>query len=382
MTDLVVISLENWDEVWRRNQHLIAGLLQNGTVGRVLFVEPAIDALHEIRRGRRLSVRGRGLRKVRLEGGVGELWAYRPLKSLPRRLDPHGDTRRAREVKRVAQSLSMKDPVLWVNDPGGAEVMDATGWTSLYDITDDWLVADRPTQELSRLRRQESRLFERTREVVVCSESLRVDKSAYRPVVLVPNAVDLAPYRKLAPRPLDLPPARVALYVGTTHRDRVDVDLCIRTASVLRREDAHLVLVGPHPLSSSDLGALREAGVMLLGPRRSNEVPAYLQHADVLLVPHVVSDFTQSLDPIKAYEYAAANRLVVSTPVQGFVDRDDRRVLVVEATSFPEAVANTLSAARAWSPPDESAIPSWADRVEMMGGVLSRLNGRPGTGAE
>ena len=27
MTELVVLSLEAWDEVWRRNQHLVAGLL-------------------------------------------------------------------------------------------------------------------------------------------------------------------------------------------------------------------------------------------------------------------------------------------------------------------------------------------------------------------
>ena len=37
-------------------------------------------------------------------------------------------------------------------------------------------------------------------------------------------------------------------------------------------------------------------------------VPAYLRHADVLLVPHVVDAFTDSLDPIKLYEYRAGGR--------------------------------------------------------------------------
>ena len=67
MTDLVVISLEVWDEVWRRNQHLIAGLLRTGRVDRVLFVEPAVDIVHDLRSRRRPERTGqhRGLRRHR-----------------------------------------------------------------------------------------------------------------------------------------------------------------------------------------------------------------------------------------------------------------------------------------------------------------------------
>ena len=43
MTDLVVMSLERWDDVWRRNQHLVAGLLADDPALRVLFVEPPAD---------------------------------------------------------------------------------------------------------------------------------------------------------------------------------------------------------------------------------------------------------------------------------------------------------------------------------------------------
>ena len=43
---------------------------------------------------------------------------------------------------------------------------------------------------------------------------------------------------------------------------------------------------------------------------------AYLQHADVLVVPHLVNAFTDSLDPIKLYEYQAVDKPVISTPVR------------------------------------------------------------------
>lgn len=60
--DLVVVSLEPWDRVWRRNQHLVHGLLTSDPRPRVLFVEPSRDPLHDIHRGN-LPRSGRGLRR-------------------------------------------------------------------------------------------------------------------------------------------------------------------------------------------------------------------------------------------------------------------------------------------------------------------------------
>ncbi|WP_134772041.1 glycosyltransferase [Ornithinimicrobium flavum] len=372
MTDLVVISLEPWDEVWRRNQHLVAGLLRSGEVRRALFVEPPVDVLHDLRSRRRPT--STGMRSVDLEGAEGRLWALRPQKTLPRRVDPAGDRRRARTVVRTAQRLDLRDPVLWVNDPGGWEVLAASGWPALYDITDDWLVADRPEPELARLRRQETSLFADCREVVVCSEGLVRTKSQHRDVALIPNAVDVGPYRSRQPRPADLGEGPVALYLGTAHRDRVDVDLLVRTALHLGRAvGGTVVLAGPAPLPRDDLVRLQAAGVRVLGPRPSNMVPAYLQHADVLIVPHVLTEFTASLDPIKAYEYRAARRPVVSTPVPGFESGTDPLVTAVGAEEFPEAVAVAAGRSTPWSPDIPHDIPTWSQRVQQMAGVLERV---------
>lgn len=283
----------------------------------------------------------------------------------------------------TARRLGLKDPVLWVNDPGGVEVLRASGWPALYDITDDWLVADRPRAELDRLRGQEAQLMAQCRQVVVCSPALRETKSREREVVLVPNAVDLDAYRTLRPRPSDLPAGPVAVYLGTVHRDRVDVELCVDTAT--RLADGHagaraasLVLVGPAPLPPEDLAQLRAAGVHVLGPRPSSQVTAYLQHADVLVVPHVLTPFTASLDPIKAYEYRAAGRQVVATRVPGFADAADPRVHAVDRPDFPDAVAAACARSRPWSAGDLPDVPCWQDRVRQMSDVLDLVRGEGG----
>jgi teichuronic acid biosynthesis glycosyltransferase TuaH len=374
VTDLVVLSLESWDRVWRRNQYLVAGLLATEPDLRVLFVEPAVDPLWDVVQRRRPRM-GDGLREVTDVPGVGagRLWRLEATKPLPRRLDPLGDSRSGRAVRRAVRRLGFRSPLLWVNDPGGARLVAETGWPALYDITDDWLAAKRSAREHDRLVRDEDTLLRECAEVVVCSPALAATKGAQRPVTLVPNAVDVALYRVPSTRPADLPEGPVALYVGTLHRDRMDLDLCVATARGLG-DRGRLVVVGPVLLDAADRDRLRAAGVVLLGSRDRREIPAYLQHADVLVVPHVVDEFTDSLDPIKLYEYRAVARPVVSTPVAGFRDDPDPRTTIAAGGEFVAAVVAAVPAPTRF--PDgvgATDVPSWADRVDQMRDVLTRL---------
>lgn len=373
MTDLVVISLEKWDGVWRRNQYLIDGLLKTDAGLRVLFVEPAADPLYDLI-SRRAARRGGGLRVVEQPGsGAGRIWAYQPTKLLPRRIDPGVDGRMASRIQRVADSVGFRNPILWINDPAGAATLETTGWPALYDVTDDWLEADRTEAEHERLIRAEALLMERCAEVVVCSPALVRTKGASRRVTLIPNAVDVEAYRVPRERPGDLPDGPVAVYLGTVHTDRIDVGLCVETAKAVRGR-GRLVMVGPALLGPEDRGRLETAGVTLLGAKDRADVPAYLQHADVLLVPHVVTSFTDSLDPIKLYEYRAVGRPVVSTPVAGFREGGDPRITVATGSGFATAVAHSLPARSRFPAGLEDDVATWRIRVVEMRRVLERVS--------
>ncbi|WP_277452469.1 glycosyltransferase [Janibacter sp. DB-40] len=372
--DLVVISLEPWDRVWRRNQHLLAGLLREDASLRVLVVEPARDPLHSLRTGHPPRT-GRDLRRGPHLPGVGPdaLWLLEPTKALPRRVDAHQDERWADGVLAAASRLGLTRPVLWVNDPRGALVMERAGWPTLYDITDDWLEADRDPGALARLTAHEAALMRRAVEVVVCSRTLVATKSSRRPVTLVHNAVDLGAVVRPTTRPGDLPPGPVATYVGTLHSDRLDVGLCEATARALSGRGT-LVLVGPDALTRAEQDRLDGAGVVRLGAKDHRVVPAYLQHADALLVPHVVDDFTDSLDPIKLYEYRAVGRPVITTPVAGFREAADDRLRVVAPVDFPDAVAAALPATDRYPTGAEPEVPDWSDRVHEMRAVIDRVD--------
>jgi glycosyltransferase involved in cell wall biosynthesis len=368
--DLVVVSLERWDDVWRRNQHLVSRLLTADKHLRVLFVEPPADPLHDIL-NRRAPARGSS--PAPIDGYAGRLLRFRPVKVLPRRIDGRTDERLARSVMKAAEKAEMRHPVLWLNDPAAAALSVISGWPTLYDITDDWIAADRPAAELHRVRTDEEWLLQHAAEVVVCSPELvrrkRPDRAGT--IELIPNGVDAAPYRIPRDRPADLP-ERSAVYVGTLHRDRLDVSLCVRTAQTLG-PTGRLVLVGPVALDATDVSLLADAGVVLLGGRARDEVIAYLQHAHVLVVPHVVTPFTDSLDPIKLYEYQAVGRPVVSTAVAGFREAVGGLIRVMTADAFPNAVAAAISTPHLLPTGPAAVVASWDDRASAMRAVIARI---------
>lgn len=363
--ELVVCSLEGWDDVWRRNQLIVDRLLRRHAGLRVLFVEPPHDLVSGLRH-RRLPPRHR-LRPI---GHEGRLWALTPVKPLPRAIGQAADAALCRQVRRAARRLGLVAPVLWVNDLTYAPLVGATGWPSLYDITDDWLLEPVGARELARRRRLDARLLAEVGEVVVCSPALAASRGATRAVTLIPNGVDVAHFRAPRPRPPDLPPGPVAVYVGTLHDERIDVDLVVDLTA--RLPDLAVVLVGPDALSPASRSHLDEAGVHRLGPRPYADVPAYLQHADLVIVPHRVTPFTESLDPIKAYECLAVGRPVVATAVSGFRELP-KPVTTVAADSFADAVSACIQRC---VPVSRSAPPrgiDWEDRVDAFETLMERV---------
>jgi glycosyltransferase involved in cell wall biosynthesis/GT2 family glycosyltransferase len=351
---VVVCSLEPWDEVWRRNQFLARELLTTDPELRILFVEPPFDRIHRWRGGSG-APRAAGFRSVRPDGRV---LAFQPTKRWPRLVGPFADRSLRRQVTHATRALGFTTPALWVNDPAYAALATETDWPSLYDITDDWLEAAAPTRVHRRLERNERTLLAGADVVVVCSPRLAASRRPNRPDLrVIPNAVDIDHITTPRPRPFDLPSTPVAAYVGTLHEDRFDVELVADL--VAAQPELNVALVGPNALSAAStrrLAALPR--VKVLGSRPYAEVPAYLQHADVVIVPHVVTPFTESLDPIKAYECAAVGRPTVAVAVSGFRDIGEP-IRAVGREQFVAQVASVLSSMPA---PRPAQVPQWSDR--------------------
>jgi glycosyltransferase involved in cell wall biosynthesis len=363
LREIVICSLERWDEVWRRNQFFVDSLLRHHPRLRVLFVEPSADVVHDMSRLRLPKTP-----RLRTIGYDGRLRAIQPTKLLPRRLGTLADRLLLAQVRRAARRSGFDAPLLWINDITYAPLIEQTGWRSVYDVTDDWLLAPFPPRQIERLRYLDALALAEADAVVVCSPALAASRGSTRDVALIPNGVDVEHFRRPRPRPPDLPPGPCAVYLGTLHETRLDVQL-VRDLAVAR-PTLNIALVGPVSLGRVFRRLLDSCpNVRLLGPRPYAEVPAYLQHADVIIVPHIVSSFTESLDPIKAYECLAVETPTVATPVAGFRELVDS-LTIAERGDWVQHVGRVLEGNEV-ALGDREAV-RWETRAEEFAGVLER----------
>jgi len=360
LRELVILSLEPWDEVKRRNQLLVEALIADLPDLRVLFCEPPIAGLRNFAGARPPRPVARPIESL---PGVT---AVRTVQWTPQRLSPWFAPRSGRSVVRAGRDLRFEKPVLWINNHSLARFALGTGWQVVYDITDDWLLADVAPAKRRRAELDDRLLMRGADAVVVCSPALAASRGAQRDVTLIPNGVDVAHFTTPQRRPADLGGGPVAVYAGTLHEDRLDVRLCCTLADEV--PDVRFVYVGPDCLQPTSREKLAgHTNVRLLGPRPYAVVPAYLQHADAVFIPHVVSPFTESLDPIKARECLAVGTPTVATPVAGFRELGPP-IRVTSAQHFASALREALGAPHQVTPVPE--VWTWAAAAQGFRVVL------------
>jgi glycosyltransferase involved in cell wall biosynthesis len=338
------LSLDRWDGVWRRNQHLAAGLVDAGEVESILYVEPPVGGL---------ALRAR---RHRPRAGVE---VVTPPLLVPR---SHGGYLvLATWLKRAVRGVD----VLWVNDSIAGSGVLPVGLPALYDVTDDWRSMPQSAAQRARIVAAEDALADAARTVVCSAELATRWRERYGvDAAVVQNGVDVAGVRSAARRPLP-GCAPHLVYVGTLHATRIDVAL---VKAITDTGTVHLV--GPDHLDPDARQLLLAAGVRLHGAVPAEQVPSWLVSADVLLCPHVVDDFTLSLDAIKAHEYLATDLPIVATPASGFQSITAPGLDVAGAGRFAGAVRAAAATGGRYSrvPPC-----SWRERVSEFAAVLKQV---------
>lgn len=332
---VVLVSLEPWDEVWRRNQHFASRLVRKALVERLTFLAPP---------SRHPPL------PFSPERGV---CVVTPMLRTPKRLG--GLAFAALGVRSVVREASL----LWINDAEVGRHLLRRDQPALYDVTDDW----RTSATLPRVRRRLIRaenLLSRRALTVTCSEVLQERwRTRYGThALLVRNGVDLEGVRLATGRRLAGPHPHVG-YVGTLHDERLDIALVLRVADL--PEVGKLHLIGPDCLEPSSRASLvQHPKIVLHAAVATSEVPGWLRGLDVLICPHRVTPFTLSLDAIKSHEYLASGRPIVATATSGFQHLAAPGLWVAGGDDLPSQVVLAIKGATEFGP--RGAV-DWGERV-------------------
>jgi glycosyltransferase involved in cell wall biosynthesis len=297
-SDLVCFSHLRWDFVYQRPQHLLSRFAAHR---RVFFVEePLFDEPGSIDGSGRLdiSVRDDGLRVVvpHLPEGTTATDAV----EMQRRL-----------IERMFDTEGVTDATLWYYTAMAMPfTRDLPATRVIYDCMDELAAfANAPEGMLD----FEIELFRRADHVFTGGHSLYS-------VHAFPSSIDpehFAARRGELPEPSDLAGldgVRIGFY-GVID-ERADLELIDGVAAL--RPDWNVILVGP--VAKVEESALpRRANIHYLGSKSYAELPSYLAHWDVAMMPFALNESTRFISPTKTPEYLAAGRPVVSTAIRDVV---------------------------------------------------------------
>jgi hypothetical protein len=145
------------------------------------------------------------------------------------------------------------------------------------------------------------------------------------------------------PQPVDLAaiPRPRAVYVGA-----MSMRFDIGAVRALADSGVEVVLIGLAPPAELTALAAAHPQVHLLGERAPDLTPGYLLHSDVGIVPHTDEPFTYSMEPHKAYNYAAAGLPTVTLHTAHAPALDGMLTATTSTGDFVAAVHGALGTGR------------------------------------
>lgn len=337
MSTIVCFSNIDWGFLRYRKQHLMRQLARSH---HVVYVNPP--------RARKASA---PFSWNRLRMVDHHLSVYEPPVLPTGRMTGASTAWSVSRLRRVLRRLDSPPVISWCYSPHALRFLGRLDEDlRVYDLADDYtspidleIRSEHERREIARLTSLEQRLMGEVDLVLAVSHALAEKKRSIRADVhVVPNGCDFERFAADAgPEPPDIEALRRPrlAFVGAIW-PRVDIDALVGLAN--RFAGGSVVLVGP-ALPGLDISRLvGRPNVWWLGSKSHDELPRYLQHVDVGLLPYKPTELTRCSSPLKLWEYLAAGCAVASVPIPQVEEIAGSVVSIAPADRLSSAVEEAL----------------------------------------
>lgn len=344
--DILFLSHTYWDSVFRVSSHHLA--TQMVAAGHhVFYISTPISPWHALKYG---ALKERFRRTGQLIERSEQFASLVPLTPVPAGIFLHGERDVAfcnsgRFSTAYGARLGKTYDLIFVDDPKLAGLLPYLSWRKLIY---------RPTDVYARMGMKNWDVLERwilrhSNSIIATAapvaDFLRAHFETRLPTLVQVNGVDLDLFRKPQPRPPEFfeNGRKRCVYVGALDF-RFDFD-ALHTLAMHYR-DIDFFVIGPFP-TEKVTDQKPQKNLHWLGPRAHHAVPAYLQHADIGLLPLAPIQANAGRSPMKIYEYLAAGLPVVALETDELARRNTSGVFTYRDKADLIAIfARALGAAR------------------------------------
>ena len=316
--DILILSTQDWDALPTRKHHWARKLASRGN--RVIYVEQQMHLLGWLadigNQYKRIWSWMYGPRIV-----SEDLWIYTlpivlPFFQVFRFVNSLNNSVLVPIIRWALRRIGFNINILWVYTPHAVGLIGRFEEEFVvYECVDDF-TATRGLVRSSTIGALEQDLLSMVDQVIVTHPGLQKAKSGIsRRLALIPNGADLRHFALAGHQdtiPLkevsDLPKPVIGFHGWIQYW--IDFDLIAYAAH--KRPDWSFVFIGPiEPLAR--VGKVRDlSNVHFLGKMPYENIPALIAGFDVCINPFVIDKLSDTVSPIKLYEYLASGKPVVS----------------------------------------------------------------------
>lgn len=232
-----------------------------------------------------------------------------------------------KNTRKIARELNLKNLEIWSFNPFDLSFLDYPDSLKIFYTIDDW--------RKNKLFSEKRALLDHNYQVIVNKADYIFNNGQRLKEVLwhnnpkaywTPNGVDTEYFKDpnnspaIAKEKIDKllqgTKSPIIGYLGVITPDRVDFELV--EYIIKNNQDKYFVFAGPvwQGFDSNYL-VNKYKNIRFIGMMYYPDKPYLLSKFDVCLIPHQISEFIQSMDPIKLYDYLAAGKPIVTTKVIG-----------------------------------------------------------------
>lgn len=305
--DMLVFCHLRWDYVYQRPQHLLTRLAKDY---RILVVEEPVGS-------NGTSKKNFDVQTVHVNVDV-----CRPPVNSTEEIGPY--------LKRHLHCRNYQ--IGWFYSAAFISVLEHLEFeTVVYDCMDELSLFKGASPKLIG---QEESLLSAADIVYTGGKSLYESKKLkHHNVHCFPSSVDVKHFSgnsQPAAKPADLAaiPHPIIGYYGVID-ERIDLELLRKTAEM--SPYASFVMIGP--VCKIDESELPQAeNIHYLGMKSYQELPQYLSHFDIAMMPFALNDSTKFISPTKTLEYMSAFKPIISTRIRD-VERDYSHCISIVETA-------------------------------------------------
>jgi len=305
--DIINFGIINFDYRHQRPQHLATNLGEAGN--RVFYIEsdfsysPFVASAY-------ISAK-----KIALNVYVIKLSAPRNYFIYRDQMSKQGQAIIMESLKKLFRQARIINPVAKIDHPFWGQLAGDLTCPVVYDAMDLHLGF---AESGGNIAKREKSLVKQSDLVIASTPYIaKYLELTQSKSLILPNASDIAHFSttgKKYRKPVDLAslPGRLFGYYGALAQ-WLDLDIIEAVARAFPSDS--LVLIGRIQNNELINLAKKYKNIHLLGEKSYQELPKYLYHFDVALIPFVITPLIEATDPVKIYEYLAAGKSVVSTHI-------------------------------------------------------------------